>query len=93
MLVLYRTRNPFVFATWSARAAAASENGESESASDEGHGNNIRGQIEGAYHDEPDNVQLGNSQLEGRDNGQGNGQGPVMQPSRLHNDDNEWRET
>ncbi len=96
MLVVYRTGNPFVFSAWSAPTAVGSEIGDFDSTHDEGHGDNIRGRIEGAYYDEPlpvGDVQLESSQLEDRNAGQGNAPGPVMQPSRLHNDDNEWRET
>lgn len=93
MLVLYRTRNPFVSPAWNVHDNTASENGESGTAENEGRGSNARGQIEAAYSDEPDDVQLEDSHSEGRNEGQTNDQGAVLQPSRLHDNENEWRET
>ena len=96
MLVLYRTHNPFLTSTRTSRSpyTSAADDGNGPSI-DEEDGDNIRGRIEDAYHDEPPpeiEAQVSSSQLEERGSNGSDGRGLVVQPSRLHNEENEWRE-
>lgn len=85
MLVLYRTRNPFLYSAWTSRPPIVSAEGDGNDLSigDE-NGGNIRGRIEDAYHDVPTPEERGRN---GSDN-----RGLVVQPSRLQNEGNEWSE-
>ena len=96
MLVLYRTRNPFLSSAWIARPLPApaedDDNGRSNADGDVG---NVRGRIEDVYRDDPSSVIEGpavSPQPEERDTIGSGGRGPVVQPSRLQNEGNEWRE-
>ena len=94
MLILYRIGNPFVSFVGRGSTTAASEDGNLISGPDGHRGETVRGRIEGAYHDRPRNDENGqHAQLAERFAGQRDGHGPVMQPSRIHNEENEWRET
>lgn len=96
MLVLYRTRNPFLSSAWTATSSFVSGDGEDNGLiSGEGDVNHIRGRIEDAYHDDPSpeiEGQAGSPQPEERTTNESGGRGPVMQPSTLHNEGNEWRD-
>ena len=96
MLVLYRTRNPFLSSAWTARPSHVSaEGGEDGLSSGGGDVDNNRGRIEDAYHDDPSpeiEGQAASPQLEGRGTNGSGDSGPVVAPSRLHNGGNEWRE-
>ena len=85
MLVIYRNRNPFPL---------SSQNTFSSFATNEEEGvNNIRRRIGTAYRDDPlpeAGGQMARSQAHGERNDQGIRTSPVMQPSRLQHQDNEW---
>ena len=56
---------------------------------------NLRRRIEDAYHDDPSpeiEGQAAGSVERERDPEESVGRGPVVQPSRLQNEGNEWRE-
>ncbi len=94
MLVLYRTRSPFLPSAWTARSSFASAEGDDNGpSSGEGDVNNIRGRIEDVYHDDPSpqiEGQAASSEPEERSTNGSAGRGPVVQPSRLRNEGNEW---
>ena len=94
MVVLYRTRNPFLASAWTARPSFVSaESDEDGLINGEGDVRNIRGRIEDAYHDEPSpevEGQVANPQPEERNTDEPIDRRPVVQPSRLQNEGNEW---
>ena len=101
MLVFDRTRNPFLSSAWIARSsfipAEGDDNGLNSGDQNEDH---IRGRIEEAYHDDPSQQiegqaegQAASLQVEDRDKSGSGGRGPIVQPSRLQNEGNEWRES
>lgn len=96
MLVLYRTRNPFLSFAWTAPSSFTSAEGDDSGLNtDDGDVDNVRGRIEEAYHDEPPpeiEGQVPSSRPEERDSNGSDGRGLVVQPSRLQNEGNEWRE-
>ena len=97
MLLFYRSRDPFLHSRWTSgeSASTAGEHGV-EANEEEVQATNIRGRIEGPYHDDPPpkiderghRALLNEAASNRRDN-----QGPVMQPSSMNNEDNGWRET
>ena len=94
MLVLYRTRNPFLSSAWTARPSLISAEGDDNGVS-RGEHDTDHFRIEDAYHDEPSpgiGGQATSPQPEERDTNESGGRGPVVQPSRLQNEGNEWRE-
>lgn len=96
MLLFYRSRDPFLHSRWTSSepASTADEHGVAAN-EDEVQATNIRGRIEGAYHDDPPPKidERGRRALlnEAAGNRVDN-QGPVMQPSSINNENNEWRE-
>ena len=94
MLLFYRSRDPFLHYRWSSGepASTAEEHGV-EANEGEVQATNIRGRIEGAYHDDPPpkidergrRALLNEAASNRKDN-----QGPVMQPSSINNGNNEW---
>ena len=95
MLVLYRTRNPFLSSAWTARPSLVSAEGDDHEVNRSEHGGDRLRRIEDAYHDEPSPAiggQATNPQPEERGTNESDGRGPVVQPSRLQNEGNEWRE-
>lgn len=76
---------------WNAHRNTNGENDNVGSVDNEGRDITARGQIEDVYHDEPNEEQLGNSQLESGNDDRANDQGPALQPSRLQQNENEWR--
>ena len=95
MLVLYRTRNPFLASAWTARSSIVSVEGDDNGLSNgDGGVDDIRGRIEDAYHDDPPQGIEGaeaSSPLEESGNNGSASRGPIVQPSRLQNEGNEWR--
>ena len=96
MLVLYRTRNPFLYSARTSRSPNISAEGDGNDLSigDE-NGGNIRGRIEDAYHDVPTpeiEGRVSGSQPEERGGNGSDSRGLVVQPSRLQNEGNEWSE-
>lgn len=96
MIVLYRTRNPFLSSAWTAHSPVTSAEGEdNDLSSGDGNVDHIRGRIEDAYHDEPPpgvERQVPSSQPEEGGANRSDGSGLLVQPSRLQNEGNEWRE-
>ena len=96
MLVLYRTQNPFLSSAWTARPALlAAEGDENGMSNGDGDGDNIRGRIEDAYHDDPSpeiEGQAASLQPQDRDINESDSRGPTVLPSRLHGEGNEWTE-
>lgn len=96
MLVLYRTRNPFLSSAWTNASSLTSAEGEDNDLNTgDGDVDNIRGRIEDAYHDEaPPEIerQVPSAQPEERGSNGSVGRGLVVQPSRLHNEGDAWRE-
>ena len=94
-LVIYRARS-LSSATWSESDLhfATHPNG-LESNDEARHGGDLRGQIEGPYQDdgllEYDDQDL-RSQADGQATSNAARQGPTVQPSRLHNEGDEWRD-
>ena len=96
MLLFYRNRDPFLDSRWTSGESASTvdEHGV-EAAGEEVQATNVRGRIEGAYHDDPlpeidergRRVLLNEAANDRKDS-----QGPVMQPSSSHNEGNEWGE-
>ena len=92
MLVLHRTRNPFLSSAWTAHSSTASIDGDENGLSTgDGDVDNIRGRIEDAYHDEIEG-QAPSFQPEQRGRNGSGDRGMLVQPSRLHNEGNEWGE-
>ena len=94
MLVLYRKRNPFLSSAWTASSSFVSVEGDNNglSSGDRGVGH-IQGRIEDAYHDEtPREIEgaVASSPPEERGNEAPASRGPIVQPSRLQNEGNEW---
>lgn len=85
-----------MIAVWTAGSSLSSAEGDDNvQSTDDRDRRNIQGRIEDAYHDEPPpgiEGQVPISQQEERGSNGSNGRGMVMQPSRLHNEGNEWRE-
>lgn len=96
MLVLYRRQNPLLSATWRFGASPSTGNDDSLEENDDGvQATNVRGRIEGAYHDDPvigTHAQAGGAQLDEAVNDGRTNQGPAMQPSSHRNEGNAWRE-
>lgn len=96
MLVLYRTHSPFLSAAWTVDSSLVSEEADDNvRGTDDRDRGSIRGRIEGAYYDEPQpeiEGQVPSSQPEERRSNGTEGRGFVVQPSRLQNEGNEWRE-
>ena len=95
MLVLYRTRNPFLSSAWTARPFLVAAEGDDHDVSRGEHDVDHLRRIEDAYHDEPSlgvGGQATSAQPEDRGTDESGGRGPVVQPSRLQNEGNEWRE-
>ncbi|KAF6224254.1 hypothetical protein HO133_010829 [Letharia lupina] len=96
MLVLYRTQSPFLSSAWTARSSLTDAEGEDNGlSSGNGDGDNIRGRIVDAYHDEPPpeiEGQAASSQPEERDTSASDRRGLLVQPSGIQNERNEWRE-
>ena len=95
MLVLYRTRNPFLSSAWTARPFIVTAEGDDHDVSRGEHDVDHLRRIEDAYHDEPSlgvGGQATSPQPEDRGTDESGGRGPVVQPSRLQNEGNEWRE-
>ena len=95
MLVLYRTRNPFLSSAWTAHPSLINSDGNDDDVSRGEHDVDHLRRIEDAYHDEK-SLEIGGQATsprpeEGGTNGSGD-RGPVVQPSRLQNEGNEWRE-
>ena len=94
MMVVYRTHNPFLSHSWQARGSSNGTDNDDgldglEANEEEVRARNIQGRIEGAYYDDPlteGDRPVGDSEPNGDANHL------VMQPSRLHNEGNEWRE-
>ena len=94
-MVLYRTRNPFLSSAWTARPSFISADGDDHDVSRGEHDVDRLRRIEDTYHDEPSpeiGGQATSSQPEERGTNEIGGRGPVVQPSRLQNEGNEWRE-
>ena len=95
MLVLYRTRNPFLSSAWTAHSSITSVASDENGLSAGENVDNIRGRIEDAYHDEvPREIegQAPSSQPKERGRNGSEGRGMLVQPSRLQDEGNEWRE-
>lgn len=94
MLLFYRSRDPFPNSRWtsSESASQADEHGV-EANGEQVQATNVRGRIEGAYHDDPlpeiDERDRGDLLSEAA-NDRNDNQGRVMQPSSTHNQGNEW---
>lgn len=84
MLVIHQSHNPFNSSTRSTSHFATSGDVS---------GGGIQRRIGDTYHDDPlvDGLAT-DSQPHDEGNNQGVRTGPAMQPSRLHGDENEWRE-
>lgn len=94
MLVLHRTRNPFLSSAWTARSSLTSAEGEDNDLSiGDGDVDHVRGRIEEAYHDDLSHGSGGQAQTQETGASGSDGRGPVVQPSRLQNEENEWRES
>ena len=90
MIFVYRTRNPFLSHSWQAHGSSNGTDDDGlEANEEEVRARNIRGRIEGAYHDEPSTET--DRPVEDSESNR-NAEHLVVQPSRLHNEDNEWRE-
>lgn len=96
MLFLHRTRNPFLSSAWITHSSLTSAEGEDNDLSfGDGDAENVRGRIEEAYHDDlspGSGGQAASSRIEGTGASGSDPRGPVVQPSRLHDEENEWRE-
>ena len=96
MLVLYRTRKPFLSSAWTTHSSITSEaSDENGLSAGDGNVDNIRGRIEDAYHDEvPPEIegQASSSPPKERGRNGSEGRGMLVQPSRLQDEGNEWRE-
>ena len=95
MLVLYRTRNPFLSSAWTARPSLVSADGDDHDVSRVEVDVVLLRRIVDAYHDDPSPAiggQATSSQPEERGTNEIGVRGPVVQPSRLQNEGNEWRE-
>ena len=96
MLLFYRSRDPFPHSRWTPgeSASTADENGV-EANGEEVQAPNVRGRIEGAYHDDPlpeiDERGRGALLNEAANDRKVN-QGSVMHPSSTHDQGIEWRE-
>ena len=94
MMVVYRTRYPFLSRSWQARGSSNGTDDDDdldglEANEEEVRARSIRGRIEGAYRDDPlteGDRPVGDSEPNGDANHL------VVQPSRLPNEGNEWRE-
>lgn len=84
MFVIYQNHNPINASTRSTSHFATNEDVS---------GGGIQRRIGDAYHDDPlaDGLATDSQPYNGGDN-QGVRSGPAIQPSRLHGDENEWRE-
>ena len=96
MLLFYRSCDPFPNSRWTSGESAGTidEHGV-EANGEEVQATNVRGRIEGAYHDDPlpeiDERDHRTLLSEAANNGKDN-QGRAMQPSSTHNQGNEWRD-
>lgn len=89
MLAVYRTRSPFFSSAWPGGHDGLESDDEAR------HGGDSRGQIEGPYHDDArldNDDQAASSQANGRAIDHAVDRGLAVQPSRLHNEGNEWRD-
>ena len=90
-MVLYRTRNSLISHSWQIRG---SPNGTDDdhglaTTEEEGRASSVRGRIEGLYQDDPSPE---GDRPEDNSGPDGGAKHLVVQPSRLHNEGNEWRE-
>ena len=96
MIVIYRTRNPLLSSTWIARPSLTSIEGEGNGLTGGDRDlENFQGRIEDAYHDDPPpeiEGQVASSQAETSGSNESDGHGLLVQPSRLQNEENQWRE-
>ena len=93
--MIYRTRS-LSSAAWSEDGLRfPAHPGRHESNDEARHGSDFRGQIEGPYQDDA-LLEHGDQDVSSQANGETTrdvvGRGPTVQPSRLHNDGNEWRD-
>lgn len=95
LLVIYRSHNP-LFSTVGDTPAGFIDDDSSPDSEDHGrHEHRNRRQIEGQYRDNPlleQNEEGATSQVSGRDDPSQADRGPIVQPSRLQDEENEWRQ-
>lgn len=96
MMVVYRTRNPLLSSTWTARPSlTAGEREGNDLTGGDRDLENVRGRIEDAYHDDPPpefEGRAASSQVEDSGTNESDGHGMLVQPSRLQNEESQWRE-
>ena len=96
MMVIYRTRNPLLSSTWTARPSLTSaERERNDLTSGDRDLENVRGRIEDAYHDDPPPESEGEaatSRAEESGTNSSDVHGMLVQPSRLQNEESRWRE-